>query len=151
MTGALTALDRQLLNILQEGIEPVARPFAAIATATGLSEEAIVERIAGYLRDGLLTRFGPLFNADRMGGAFCLCAMGVPAERFDEVCDTVNAFSQVAHNYKREHRYNMWFVLATETPAGIVEVAEEIERATGLEVLLFPKEEEFFVGLRVPA
>ena len=49
------------------------------------------------------------------------------------------------------HWLNMWFVLATETPAGIVEVAEEIERATGLEVLLFPKEEEFFVGLRVPA
>ena len=151
MTGALTALDRQLLNILQEGIEPVARPFAAIATATGLSEEAIVERIAGYLRDGLLTRFGPLFNADRMGGAFCLCAMDVPAERFDEVCDTVNAFSQVAHNYKREHRYNMWFVLATETPQDIEATGARIEAWTGLPVVLFPKEAEYFIGLKVPA
>jgi hypothetical protein len=35
----------------------------------------------------------------------------------------------VAHNYRREHALNMWFVLATETPEGIAAChARRIER-----------------------
>ena len=45
----------------------------------------------------------------------------------------------------------MWFVLATETEAGIGRTARAIEQATGLTVLLFPKLEEFFIGFRVAA
>ncbi len=85
-----------------------------------------------------------------MGGAFCLCAMAVPAARFEAVADTVNGFAEVAHNYERAHRLNMWFVLACEEPRRIEQVAAEIEAATGLAVLRFPKEAEYFVGLRVP-
>jgi hypothetical protein len=63
----------------------------------------------------------------------------------------VNARPEVAHNYERTHRLNMWFVLATETPDGIRRVAREIEEETGLKVFRFPKEREFFVGFRVAA
>jgi hypothetical protein len=45
----------------------------------------------------------------------------------------------------------MWFVLATETPARINEVIDEIEKATGYSVYNMPKLEEFFVGLRFEA
>ena len=64
---------------------------------------------------------------------------------------TVNAHPEVAHNYARDHALNMWFVLATDTPEGIAETAHRIEAETGLDVLLFPKLEEFFIGFRVPA
>ena len=57
----------------------------------------------------------------------------------------------VAHNYARDHALNMWFVLATETADGIGRAIEAIERATGLPVLAFPKEREYFVDLRLPA
>ena len=42
-------------------------------------------------------------------------------------------------------------VLATETPEGIAETADRIERETGLGVLRFPKLLEFFIGFRVAA
>ena len=100
-------------------------------------------------RHGAVTRFGPFFDAAAMGGAFCLCAMAVPAERFDSVAAQVNAHPEVAHNYERAHDLNMWFVLATEKPAQIEETARAIEAETGLEVFRFPKEEEFFIGFRV--
>ena len=45
----------------------------------------------------------------------------------------------------------MWFVLATETEAGIGAAADAIEAATGLTVYRFPKLREFFVGFRVAA
>ena len=139
----LDRIDRQMLQRLQDGIAVEQRPFRAIARDLGVSEEIVIARIQRLLDNATLTRFGPLFNADKMGGAFCLCAMAVPAARFEAVADMVNGFPEVAHNYERAHRLNMWFVLACEEP-------DRIETATGLAVLRFPKEAEFFVGLRVP-
>ena len=92
-----------------------------------------------------------MFQIERMGGAFCLAAMAVPEERYDEVTETVNDFAAVAHNYRREHALNMWFVLATEAATGIEGAARSIEAATGLPVYLFPKEREFFVEMRLRA
>lgn len=63
----------------------------------------------------------------------------------------VNAHPEVAHNYERAHRLNMWFVLATDTPEGIETTARAIEGETGLRVLRFPKQREFFIGFRVQA
>ncbi len=146
----LDRIDRQLLQRLQDGIAVEQRPFRAIARDLGVSEEIVIARIQRLLDNGTLTRFGPLFNADKMGGAFCLCAMAVPAARFEAVAGMVNGFPEVAHNYERAHRLNMWFVLACEEPDRIETAVVEIEAATGLAVLRFPKEAEFFVGLRVP-
>ena len=91
------------------------------------------------------------FQIERLGGRFVLAALAVPEERFDEVTALVNALPEVAHNYRREHRLNMWFVLATETPAGIAQAIARIEAATGLPVFAFPKLQEFFVDMRLKA
>jgi DNA-binding Lrp family transcriptional regulator len=148
---ALDATDRALIDAAQEGLPIVERPFAPLADRLGLSEEDVVARLGRLLAIGALTRFGPFFDAAAMGGAFCLCAMAVPEARFEAVAAAVNARPEVAHNYARAHRLNMWFVLATETPEGIAAAARAIEAATDLPVLLFPKEREFFVGFRVAA
>lgn len=148
---SLDATDRAILNALQEGFPLVPRPFDAAGAALGLDGAALIERLA-RLRDlGAITRFGPFFDAAAMGGAFCLCAMAVPKARFEAVVTKVNAHEEVAHNYARDHALNMWFVLATDSPEGIERTAREIERETGLEVLMFPKLEEFFIGFRVQA
>ncbi len=144
-------LDRKIVTRLQDGIGTASRPFAPIADELGISEESLIARLQRLREIGVLSRFGPMFDAERMGGAFCLCAMAVPQGRFEAVTEQVNAHPEVAHNYEREHRFNMWFVLATETAERIEEVAEEIEEETGLAVLLFPKEAEFFVGFRLGA
>ncbi len=140
-------LDRRIINALQGGFPVVERPFAAAAQAVGASEDDLLAAIAHLLGDGVLSRFGPLFNADRMGGAFTLCAMQVPGEEFERVAQIVNGFPQVAHNYERAHRLNMWFVLASDTPEGIAPLIAEIEQATGLQVLDFPKLEEYFIEM----
>jgi len=149
--GALDATDRAMLNALQDGLPIVARPFDWLAQKLGLETRGILARLARLREIGAITRFGPFFDAAAMGGAFCLCAMEVPAPRFEEVVTLVNAHPEVAHNYERDHRLNMWFVLATETPERVAHVAGTIEAETGLPVLRFPKEEEFFVGFRVEA
>lgn len=148
---ALDATDRLLINQLQEGLPLRHDPFAPVARATGIPETEVVERIAQMREVGAITRFGPFLDAEAMGGAFCLCAMAVPQDRFDEVVTLVNAHPEVAHNYERQHKLNMWFVLACERPDEIAETAAQIERETGLTVLRFPKLKEFFIGFRVEA
>ncbi len=143
--------DRDLINLLQDDLPLENRPFAVLAKKLGTTEDALLDRVKWLKENGYLTRFGPFFDAAAMGGAFCLCAMAVPAEEFDTVLTKVNAHDEVAHNYERAHRLNMWFVLATETPEGITEAASAIERETGLIVHCFPKLQEFFIGFRVAA
>jgi DNA-binding Lrp family transcriptional regulator len=149
--GTLDSTDRLILNALQEPFPISRRPFDEAARALGLTESDLIARIARLREVGAITRFGPFYDAEAMGGAFCLCAMEVPSRRFDEVMTYVNARPEVAHNYERTHRLNMWFVLATETPEGIEEAARRIEDNTGLRVLRFPKLKEFFIGFRVAA
>ncbi len=137
--------DRELLAALLRGIEPEERPFRALAERFGLSEEEIVDRIRRWLAEGLLTRFGPLFDIEQLGGAVTLCAMAVPPGRFEAVAAAVGRHPEVAHNYERAHHFNMWFVVAAESRARIDAVIRAIERETGLAVLDLPKEREYFL------
>ncbi|WP_299470904.1 AsnC family transcriptional regulator [uncultured Roseibium sp.] len=151
MSQELSDLDRRLINRLQDDLPLTQRPFASIAEELSLTEQEVVDKVRQLRDDGLLTRFGPFFDAEALGGAFCLCAMSVPEERFEDVLTKVNAHAEVAHNYQRDHALNMWFVMATETRGDIIRTAREIEHDTGLEVLMFPKKREYFVGFRVNA
>lgn len=147
----LDQTDRAILNRMQDDLPLVSHPYATVAKELDLSEAELLARLTRMKETRVITRFGPFFDAAAMGGAFCLCAMAVPAGEFEAVVTKVNALPEVAHNYERTHRLNMWFVLATETPEGIKATADAIERETGIEVLCFPKLQEFYIGFRVAA
>lgn len=145
----LDPVDRKIVNGLQGGFPVSDHPFADAARTLGLDEGELINRVESLARRGLLSRFGPMYNAERLGGDVCLAAMEVPAEDFDRVAALVNAHPEVAHNYAREHRLNMWFVLSVEKRERISQVIHEIEVETGLHVYPMPKLEEFFVDFRV--
>ena len=149
--ATLDEIDRKLINALQGDFPLVAEPYRQVAARLGLSEAEVLRRLDSLLQRGVLTRFGPMFQIERAGGAFVLAAMRVPEADFEQVAARVNAFPEVAHNYRREHALNMWFVLATATPQGIAETIAAIEAATGLPVFPFPKEREYFVEMKLRA
>lgn len=138
-------IDRRIVNALQRRFPITERPFAVAAEDLGLTEAKLVDRIRRLRTEGWLTRFGPMFDADRLGGATALAAIAVPEDDFDRVAALVNAHPQVAHNYAREHALNMWFVVAGERQEEIDDVLAAIEADTGLRVYAMPKEREFFV------
>lgn len=144
-------LDKRIINSLQAGFPICAAPYQQVAAQLGISEDALLTRLQALLDDGLLSRFGPMYHAEEMGGGLSLAALKAPAEDFDRIADIVNAFPEVAHNYARNHALNMWFVLATETPEQIEQVISRIEQQTALKVYNMPKIREYFVGLRLHA
>ncbi len=145
----MDSVDRSIVNRLQEGLPVCARPFDAVAAELELPVDELLARLQGLLDDKVLSRFGPMYNAESMGGALSLCAMQVPPDRFDDVAEQVNAFAEVAHNYERDHLLNMWFVIATEHAGQAAAVISDIEQQTGCRVYDMPKQEEFFIGLRL--
>jgi DNA-binding Lrp family transcriptional regulator len=145
----MDSIDASIVNHLQEGLPVCPRPFDDIAATLDLSVDELLSRLQRLLDDRVLTRFGPMFNAESMGGALSLCAMQVPADRYDVVAAQVNAFPEVAHNYERDHLLNMWFVIATEQPQQAAVVISAIEQASGCRVYDMPKQEEFYIGLKL--
>ena len=104
-------LDKRIINYLQQGFPICASPYQQVAEELGIEQAELLNRLQTLLADGVLSRFGPLFHAEQMGGALTLAAIKVPEQRFEEVTEIVNAFPEVAHNYARNHVLNMWFVL----------------------------------------
>lgn len=143
--------DRAIVNRLQDGIAICERPFLEVACDLGMSEEELIGRLQRLLEAGVLTRFGPMYNIERAGGAFALAAMRVPPEEVERVAETINAYPEVAHNYLREHPFNLWFVLAVAAPDAIDESVSRMQRETGYRVYLMPKEREYFLDLRLSA
>jgi len=164
--NTLDALDRAIIDRLQGDFPVCESPYAEAAAALGIDEAELLARLQRLLETRVLTRFGPMFQIERMGGAFVLAAMRVPEADWERVVAVVNAFPEVAHNYRREswqrhgqadeaigaieaNEFNMWFVLATETPDGIAEAVKKIEAASGLPVFPFPKLKEYFVEMKL--
>lgn len=144
-------IDRLIINQLQSDFPICETPYQVVAERLGLTEASLIERLQALLDNGTLTRFGPLYHAERMGGALTLAAVKVNAERFTEVTAIINAFPEVAHNYARTHVLNMWFVIATESLAQQQNTITAIEQQTGLRVYNMPKLNEYFVGLKLEA
>jgi len=144
----LHAHDKKIINQLQGGFPLCEDPWGELEKTLKIPADEIISRIKKMQEDGLISRFGPMYHAEKMGGGLTLAAMKVSKERYDEVTEIVNGFSEVAHNYERDHELNMWFVVATERPEQIKQVIEKIQLKTALKVYNMPKQHEFFLGLR---
>jgi siroheme decarboxylase len=143
-------IDRALINRLQRGFPVSERPYLQVAEEFGLGEEELIKRVETLLNRGTLSRFGPLYQLERFGGAYTLAAIEVPETDFEHVNALVNTHPEVAHNYRREHAFNMWFVVAAANPAAVARTLSDIERECALPVFEFAKLREYFVDLDLP-
>ena len=144
------ALDGRLLNDFQRDFPLVDRPFAAIAERVGASEQAVLARYQRLARDGIVSRIGVVFRPNT-AGASTLVALAAPPERLEEVAAWLSEQPEVNHNYEREHRYNLWFVLTAPSEAALAAALARIEKGTArftdLPMLSLPLLEEFHIDL----
>ncbi|KIL99974.1 Heme d1 biosynthesis protein NirD [Paramagnetospirillum magnetotacticum MS-1] len=139
-------LDQRLLNEFQQDFPLATRPYAVLGERLGLGEDEVMDRLARLSRGGSISRVGAVFKPHAVGGS-TLAAMAVPEDRLDEVADLVSSFSEVNHNYQREHRLNLWFVVTATSQQRVAEVLAEISARAGLQVLDLPLLEHFHIDL----
>lgn len=148
---SIDELDKTIINTLQGDFPISAEPYRDIADKLGISSVELRYRIENLLYQKVISRFGPMYQIEKIGGAFSLCAMKLPETDFERVAELMCTIKEVAHNYQRNHEFNMWFVLATESQPGIKDAINRIEALTGYKVFNMPKEKEYFVGARFTA
>jgi DNA-binding Lrp family transcriptional regulator len=136
------AADLAFVNRWQRGFPLDARPFARM----GISEDKALSTLRSLKQLGVIDRVGPVFRPNTVG-ASSLAAMSVPPERLAEVAAFVSDQPGVNHNYEREHRYNLWFVVTGRDAITVEKTIRTLEEATGLRVLRLPLLEEFHVDL----
>lgn len=142
----LTPLDKRLLNDFQHDFPLSAEPYADIAEQLGVSEDEVITALRKLKAEGMVSRVGAVFRPNSIG-ASTLAAMAVPAEQLESIAAIISDYSQVNHNYEREHDYNLWFVVTASDEDELCAVLEDMEIHTGLSILVLPLMEEYHIDL----
>lgn len=146
---ALDTYDKRLLDEFQRGFPLTARPYAAMAKELGLDEDEVMERLRALRDSGAISRIGAIVAPQRAGWS-TLAAMAVPPDRLNAVADLVSAYPAVNHNYEREHRLNLWFVVTGPDEGSVGRVLEDIQTRTGIDILDLPMIEAYRLDLGFP-
>lgn len=146
MDSPYSPLEYHLLNDWQRDFPLVPQPFARLGEKVGAGETAVLDALRRLHGRGAISRVGAVV-APRRIGASTLAAVAAPADRVEEIAGRISACEEVNHNYRREHRYNLWFVVTTPDPSRLAAVLARIERDTGCPVLSLPLEREYHIDL----
>ena len=142
----LSPLHKHLLNDYQHDFPLTARPYLAIAEALGVTEEEVMAALNTLSDENFISRIGPIIPPNQIGKS-TLVAMAIPAENLANVAEIINSFPEVNHNYEREHRFNLWFVVIASSDDHLQTVIQDIERQTGYKTMQLPLLDEFFIDL----
>lgn len=142
----MNTLEFRLINEYQRGFPLVPEPFEWIAGELATSETNVLDMFRRLRADGAMSRIGAVFPPNTVGSS-TLAAMAVPRERLEEVAALVSGQPEVNHNYEREHRYNLWFVVTGPDQAAVDEVLSRIQKQSGCRVLAMPMVREFHIDL----
>lgn len=140
-------LEFNLLNCFQRDFPLQSRPFAALAATLQSGEGKVLASLRELRASGSISRIGAVFRPNAIG-ASALAALAVPPERLDEVARYVSAFTEVNHNYEREHRFNLWFVATAATAERLRAVFDQIEAACDCgPLLVLPLLDDYHIDL----
>ena len=126
-----------LLNQWQRGFPLTVEPFADIGKTLDMSAQAVLRHYQQLQHAGAFSRIGGVF-APGAGGASLLAAMSVPESALENVAAMVSAQPGVNHNYEREHRINLWFVVTGRDAQTVERQLQSIESSCDLPVLRLP-------------
>ncbi len=129
-------LDKSIINRIQSDFPLTERPYKTLADELGLTEEAVITRVAELKERGIIRRIGGNFGPEKLGFHSTLCAAKVPEDKVDMFAEKVNAYTGVTHNYVRENDYNVWFTIIAPSVARIEETLAEIAEKTGITDIL---------------
>lgn len=107
--------QKKLCNALQNGLPIVARPFAHIAEQLGCDEAAAIAETKNLITIGVIRRISAAINYRILGRVSALVAGHVEEQKLDSVVAAVNRLEGVSHNYLRDHFYNLWFTLQSDS------------------------------------
>jgi siroheme decarboxylase len=131
----MDALDKKLLNRIQNDFPLVATPFSKLGEDFGLTEAEIIARLSALRDNGTIRSISAVLDPERLGLQSVLVAARVVPEALEAAANTVNALPEVTHNYARDDEFNLWFTITAPSPARIQQIVDAISALAGVERL----------------
>ena len=128
--------NKKILNCIQVDFPIDPRPYKIIAEKLDLTEDELIDRITSMKEELLIRRIGGNFSPDRLGYHSTLCAAQVAEDKIELFTKTVNSFPGVTHNYKRDHKFNIWFTFIAPSRDIIEKSLARIAEKTGVVTIL---------------
>jgi siroheme decarboxylase len=131
----LDDFDRSLLNAMQGSFPIEPRPYAAVASALGVPEERVLQRVRELIDDRIIRQVTPIYDTRALGYGSMLVAARVDPEHPWRAAKIINSHPGVSHNYLRNHAFNMWFTIAVEEDSklGLQGTLDVLQELTGAE------------------
>lgn len=142
----LDDLQKRLLNDYQQDFPLSATPFQDIARQLGVRESDVLQAFQQLDTQQQLSRIGAIVTPNR-AGVSTLAAMAVPERALPRIAECISQYPQVNHNYQRDNRYNLWFVLTATDQQQLDETLNAIENQTGHPVMALPMLADYFINL----
>ncbi|RZN60633.1 AsnC family transcriptional regulator [Methanonatronarchaeum sp. AMET6-2] len=141
-------IDKEILEALQSDFPVKEKPFEKLAAELDIQTDELLLRIEKLTEKGFIRRIAPIIDSREIGLTGTLVAMKVPEHKVEDVAETVSQYTEVSHNYERNHEYNLWFTLSATSRNRIKEIISEIESETGIEdIIELPSIQMFKIGV----
>lgn len=142
----LSPLHKQLLNDYQQDFPLSPTPYRDIAEQLGVTEDEVLSAFRMLSAQQMISRIGPVIAPNSIGCS-ALVAMAVPEYDLDWVAEIISAYPEVNHNYERENRFNLWFVLMADDEVHLQSVISDMETQTGYAAMVLPMLADYFINL----
>jgi DNA-binding Lrp family transcriptional regulator len=141
------SFEYRLLNDFQRDFPLEERPYRHIAAQLGVPEHRVLAALRKLAAEEKISRIGMTFTPGVIGAA-ALIALAVPSDNVDRIGRLVNAYPEVNHNYEREHRYNLWFVVTGPDEQHVRLTVRNIEAAANCgQALILPMITPYHIDL----
>lgn len=133
----LTAIEREVVRVLQGDMLLVSRPFQRPAAQMGVEESRLLEIVCSLDERGVMRRFAAVLKHRQAG--FTANGMGcwvVPRARIVEVGEEAASFAAVSHCYQRRAHpprwpYNLFTMVHGQNRKEVESAVDRIQEAIG--------------------
>lgn len=106
---AMPGIERSLMDAMQAGLPLESRPYEALGRAIGVSEGMVIEMLEGWLREGIVKRFGVVVRHHELGfRANAMCVWDVPDDVVHELGCRLAHEPAVTLCYRRRRALPAW-------------------------------------------
>jgi len=133
--------DQAVIAALQDGLPLEPRPYEAIATAAGLAESEVIERLDRLTEEGAIRRFGVIVRHHELGyRANAMVVWDAPDEIVGLVGRRLARLPYVTLCYQRPRRppiwpYNLFCMIHGRDRGAVKQQIEDATYAAGLDGL----------------
>lgn len=144
------SVQAELLNAIQWDFPLTETPFAELGKRVGISEPDVIDRLRSAKEAGILRQLSAIFDTRSLGYSSSLVAARIADNEVDAAAERLNSHPGISHNYKRNHRFNLWYTVAVPPGSSFddhLDALHEISASESTRVL--PTLKLFKIGVKL--